>query len=165
MIITGSVYKIKPNTNTDEIIPGRFLYKTDPEELAAHAFNDMIPEFQKAIKKTGIIVAGENFGCGSSREQAPIALKHTGVRAIIATSFARIFFRNALNIGLPVIELPNSSKNICQNDKLKINFEKGIIENLSKGKTYTFQSLPKWINDMIDAGGYINWSLQNKSID
>ena len=162
MIITGSSYCFKDHINTDEIIPGRYLSLNSPDQLASHAFADTHQEFREQITKTGIIVAGDNFGCGSSREQAAICLKHAGVQAIIARSFARIFFRNAINVGIPVIETAEASLSIKDGDELIINMKSGIIENLATNKTYKFHSLPDWMIDMIESGGYIKWSQKNK---
>jgi 3-isopropylmalate/(R)-2-methylmalate dehydratase small subunit len=158
MILTGSAICFKDNINTDEIIPGRYLSINDPNQLAHHTFEDIHPNFLENMKKITIIVAGKNFGCGSSREQAPVCLKHAGVQAIIAESFARIFFRNAINIGLPVVELSKATKNINQDDKLKIHMKSGIIENFSTQNKHKFHQLPEWMLEMIDAGGYISWS-------
>lgn len=163
MIIKGNTIILHDNINTDEIIPGRYLSINDPDELAKSTFADTIPSFQKIIKKTGIIVAGNNFGCGSSREQAAICLKYSGVKAIIAQSFARIFFRNALNLGLPVIEIPDAIEILNSNDKLTIQLNEGIIKNETSQKQYQFQPLPDWMLEMIEAGGYIVWS-KNKSL-
>ena len=162
MIIKGITIILHDNINTDEIIPGRYLSINEPEELATHTFVDTIPNFHENIKKTGIIVAGNNFGCGSSREQAAICLKYSNVKAIIAQSFARIFFRNAINLGLPVIELPDACQIINTNDKLTILLNEGIIKNQTTQKQYHFKPLPNWMLVMIEAGGYIPWST-NKS--
>jgi len=158
MIINGNTIILHDNINTDEIIPGRYLSIPDPDELAKHAFADTIPKFQEIIKKTGIIVAGHNFGCGSSREQAAICLKHSGVKAIIAQSFARIFFRNAINLGIPIIEIPDAPQCFNSNNKLTIFLKQGIIKNETSQQQYQFQPLPAWMLEMIEAGGYIAWS-------
>ena len=160
MIITGSSLILEDNINTDEIIPGRYLSLIDPNKLASHVFEDIHPDFLNKIRKTGIIVAGINFGCGSSREQAAISLKYAGVKAIVAQSFARIFFRNALNIGLPLIEIADTKKIINPDDKLQIHIDKGIIDNISTNKKHGFQTLPEWMQEMIETGGYIPWSLK-----
>lgn len=162
MKITGAAYCFTDHINTDEIIPGRYLSLTSPDQLAYHAFADTHQEFREQITKTGIIVAGDNFGCGSSREQAAICLKQAGVQAIIAHSFARIFFRNAINVGIPVIETAEAKQRIKDGDELRINMKTGIIENLTTNKTFIFHSLPKWMIDMIEYGGYIRWSQKNK---
>ncbi len=158
MIINGKTIMLHSNINTDEIIPGRYLSINDSDELATHTFADTLPNFQETIKKTGIIVAGNNFGCGSSREQAAICLKFCGVRAIIAQSFARIFFRNGINLGLPVIEIPDATQIINPNDKLTILLNEGFIKNQTSQKQYQFQILPIWMLEMIEVGGYITWS-------
>jgi 3-isopropylmalate/(R)-2-methylmalate dehydratase small subunit len=158
MIIKGNTIILQDNINTDEIIPGRYLSINDPDELAKHTFIDKIQDFQGTIKKTGIIVAGDNFGGGSSREQAAICLKYSNVKAIIAQSFARIFFRNAINLGLPVIEIPDATKIFNSNDRLIIHLNEGIIKNQRSLHQYQFQPLPDWMLEMIEAGGYISWS-------
>ncbi len=158
MIIKGNTTILHDNINTDEIIPGRYLSINNPDELATHTFADTLPNFRDIIKKTGIIVAGNNFGCGSSREQAAISLKYSGVKAIIGLSFARIFFRNAINLGLPVIEIPNDTQIIDSNDRLIIHLNEGLIKNQTSQQQYQFQPLPDWMLEMIEAGGYIAYS-------
>ena len=160
MIITGKAFCLGDHINTDEIIPGRYLSLIQPEDLAQHAFADTIPTFSKNIQNTPIIVAGHNFGCASSREQAAICLKYAGVTAIIACSFARIFFRNAINIGLPVIEAPTASAAINDNDELKIRMDTGSIKNITTNKHWTIPPLQPWMIAMIKAGGYIPWYLK-----
>jgi 3-isopropylmalate/(R)-2-methylmalate dehydratase small subunit len=160
MIITGKAVCLGDNINTDEIIPGRYLSLTQPEDLAHYAFIDTLPRFTKILSNASIIVAGQNFGCGSSREQAVICLKYAGVKAILAHSFARIFFRNAINIGLPVIESSAAVAAIKNNDQLEINMETGSIENISTYKHWEVPTLPSWMIAMINAGGYIPWMLK-----
>jgi 3-isopropylmalate/(R)-2-methylmalate dehydratase small subunit len=160
VILTGKAFCLGDHINTDEIIPGRYLSLIHPDDLAKHAFADTIPTFKRQIQKTSIIVAGHNFGCGSSREQAAICLKYAKVTAIIAHSFGRIFFRNAINIGLPVIEAPASSVAINNNDQLKIKMDTGIIKNITTKKHWMIPPIPTWMIAMIEAGGYIPWILK-----
>ena len=161
MIIKGKVLKYGDDINTDVIFPGRYLAITDPKEMAEHAMEDLDKDFLKKLKEANIIVAGKNFGCGSSREQAATCLKYAGVKAIVAKSFARIFFRNAINQGIPIIETKEAVDNIDEGDEIEIDTEKGIIKNLTKGTGFSFTSLPPFIQDIIDAGGLIN-SLKKK---
>ena len=153
MIIKGKAWKFKDNINTDVIIPARYLNTSAPKELALHCMEDYDSEFVKKINQGDIIVAGRNFGCGSSREHAPIALKAAGVSCIIAQSFARIFFRNAINIGLPIFESEEIADQCSDGDLLKVDTAKGIIENINKGKTYKLNSLPEFIQNIISLGG------------
>ncbi|MCD6236337.1 MAG: 3-isopropylmalate dehydratase small subunit [Thermoplasmata archaeon] len=161
MIIKGKVLKYGDDINTDVIFPGRYLAITDPKEMAEHAMEDLDKDFLKKLKEANIIVAGKNFGCGSSREQAATCLKYAGVKAIVAKSFARIFFRNAINQGIPIIETKEAVDNIDEGDEIEIDTENGTINNLTKGKSFSFTSLPPFIQDIIDAGGLIN-SLKKK---
>ncbi|MBE9593334.1 MAG: 3-isopropylmalate dehydratase small subunit [Proteobacteria bacterium] len=153
MIIKGKVWKFKDNIDTDAIIPARYLNTSDPKELALHCMEDYDSEFVKKMDKGDIIVAGRNFGCGSSREHAPIALKAAGVSCIIAQSFARIFFRNAINIGLPIFESEEIAVQCSEGDLLKVDTAKGIIENINEGKTYKLDPLPAFIQNIISLGG------------
>ncbi|HAJ33071.1 MAG TPA: 3-isopropylmalate dehydratase small subunit [Candidatus Atribacteria bacterium] len=153
MIIKGKVWKFKDNIDTDVIIPARYLNTSLPKELALHCMEDYDAEFVKKIDQGDIIVAGRNFGCGSSREHAPIALKAAGVSCIIAPSFARIFFRNAINIGLPIFESEEIADQCSEGDLLKVDTAKGIIENINKGKTYQLNPLPAFIQNIISLGG------------
>lgn len=143
--------------DTDAVIPGRFLVLNTPEELAAHAFEGVRPDFAENVKENDIIVAGSNFGCGSSREHAPLALKGTKVGCVIAKSFARIFFRNAINIGVPLLECADTDS-IDENDKLKVDISTGVIENLSKGKKYQATPLPDFVREIVNAGGLIEYT-------
>ena len=161
MIIKGKVLKYGDDINTDVIFPGRYLAITDPKEMAEHAMEDLDKDFLKKLKEANIIVAGKNFGCGSSREQAATCLKYAGVKAIVAKSFARIFFRNAINQGIPIIETKEAVDNIDEGVEIEIDTEKGIIKNLTKGTSFLFTPLPPFIQDIIDAGGLIN-SLKKK---
>lgn len=157
MRIKGKVHKFGDNVNTDEIIPARYLNIREPEELAKHCMEDIDKEFTKKIDKGDLIVAGKNFGCGSSREQAPLVIKTAGVSCVVAKSFARIFYRNAINIGLPIFEI-REVEDIRQNDLLEISPEKGEIKNLTRNKTYRTQSFPEFIQEIISAGGLMKWA-------
>lgn len=154
MLIRGKVIKYGDDINTDVIFPGRYLEITVPEEMAKHAMEDLDTNFLEKVKEANIIVAGKNFGCGSSREQAATCLKYTGIDAIIAKSFARIFFRNAINQGLLVIECRDTDE-INDGDKLEINVDDGIINNLSNGKKFEFKPMPKFLMEIIKNGGLI----------
>ena len=149
----GRVHKYQDNVDTDVIIPARYLNTKDHAELASHCMEDIDPDFVKNVKPGDIIVAGENFGCGSSREHAPIAIKASGVSCVIATTFARIFYRNAINIGLPILECPEASKGIEDGDQVEVDFAKGEIRNVTKNETYTAAPFPEFIRGIINAGG------------
>ncbi len=153
MIIKGKVWKFKDNIDTDVIIPARYLNTSDPKELALHCMEDYDSEFVKKINQGDIVVAGRNFGCGSSREHAPIALKEAGVSCIIAKSFARIFFRNAINIGLPIFESEEIIDQCSEGDLLEVDTVRGIIKNINKDKTYKLNPLPAFIQNIISLGG------------
>jgi len=153
MIIKGKVWKFKDNVDTDVIIPARYLNTSDPKELALHCMEDCDSEFVKKINQGDIIVAGRNFGCGSSREHAPIALKAAGVSCIIAQSFARIFFRNAINIGLPIFESEEIADQCSEGDFLKVDTAKGMIKNINKDRAYKLNPLPAFIQNIISLGG------------
>jgi 3-isopropylmalate/(R)-2-methylmalate dehydratase small subunit len=155
MKIKGSAIKFGNNVDTDVILPGKYLTLVDPNELAKHALESLDPTFPEKAKKGIILVGGKNFGCGSSREQAPLALKYAGVKCVLAESFARIFFRNAINIGLPVIECKGISKAVETGDKLTVDFEAGKIENISKGKKFQVEKLPPFIIEILVDGGLI----------
>ena len=155
--ITGKVWNFGANIDTDVIIAARYLNSSDPEHLAKYVMEDADPEFPKKLKKGDIIVAGENFGCGSSREHAPIALKAAGVAAVVAPSFARIFYRNAFNMGLPIFELPESLE-IKEGEVISINLDNGEITNKTTNKTYTFTPIPDFMQELIAAGGLINFA-------
>lgn len=157
--IEGKVWKFGDNIDTDVIIPGRYLRTFSLDDLAAHVMEGIDPKFAKNVQKGDIIVADWNFGCGSSREQAPVALKHAGVSAIVAKSFARIFYRNAINIGLPVIVADVDAKN---EDVLKINLEKGIIENLTTNKTFKIEPFKKFMLDILKDEGLVSHYLKTK---
>lgn len=153
----GTVFKYGDNVDTDVIIPARYLNSSDPAELATHCMEDIDTEFIKKVKKGDIIVARKNFGCGSSREHAPIAIKAAGVSCVIAETFARIFYRNAINIGLPIIECPEASQNIDNGDEVEIDFDTGVITNLTKNRTYKGQAFPEFMQKIIASEGLINY--------
>jgi len=165
VIIKGKVWKFKDNIDTDVIIPARYLNTSDPKELALHCMEDYDFEFVKKINQGDIIVAGRNFGCGSSREHAPIALKTAGVSCIIAQSFARIFFRNAINIGLPIFEFEGIADQCSEGDLLEVDTVRGIIKNINKDKTYKSNPLPAFIQNIISLGGlreYVKEELKRR---
>ena len=161
MILRGKVYKYGANVNTDEIIPARYLNTSEPSELAKHCLEDIDKDFVGKVSPGDIIVASDNFGCGSSREHAPIAIKAAGVSVVIAASFARIFFRNALNIGLPILESPQAAKAISDGDEVEVDFDKGIVKNISKNEVYTSQAFPEFMQKIINAGGLMGY-IKNK---
>jgi len=155
MKVTGPAIKFGKNIDTDVILPGKYLVLVDPDDLAKHALEGLDPNFPEKAKKGVIIVGGKNFGCGSSREQASLALKYAGVKCVIADSFARIFFRNAINIGLPVIEQKGISAAVENGDELTVDFEAGTVKNLSKGKSFQVAKLPPFILEILSDGGLI----------
>lgn len=151
----GKVFKYKDDVDTDVIIPARYLNTPNAQELAMHCMEDIDPEFVKNVKKGDIIVAGWNFGCGSSREHAPLSIKTCGVGCVIAKSFARIFYRNSINIGLPIIECEKAAEEINSGDKVSIDFDTGIIFDETTNKTYQAQPFPPFIQNIIDKGGLL----------
>jgi 3-isopropylmalate/(R)-2-methylmalate dehydratase small subunit len=155
--IKGKVWNFGANIDTDIIIAARYLNSSDPEHLAKYVMEDADPDFPKKLNRGDIIVAGENFGCGSSREHAPIALKAAGVAAVVAPSFARIFYRNAFNMGLPIFELPESLE-IKEGQEISINLDAGEITNLTTNKTYKFIPIPPFMQELIASGGLINYA-------
>ena len=155
MTAQGTVFKYGDNVDTDVIIPARYLNIADPKELASHAMEDIDTEFVKNVKPGDIIVANKNFGCGSSREHAPRVLKDNGVACVIAASFARIFYRNAFNIGLPILECEEAADEINANDEVSVDFDTGIITDITTGKTYKAQPFPPFIQNIIKAGGLL----------
>lgn len=157
----GKVYKYGDNVDTDVIIPARYLNVPDPAELAKHCMEDIDIEFAKKVNEGDIIVANKNFGCGSSREHAPIAIKACGVSCVIAETFARIFYRNAINIGLPIIECPEAAKAIEAGDEVEIDFDSGMIYDKTKGTEYVGQAFPEFMQKIIEAEGLINY-INNK---
>lgn len=157
----GKVIKYGDNIDTDVIIPARYLNAYSPEELAAHCMEDIDKDFVNKVEAGDIMVGGANFGCGSSREHAPIAIKASGISCVIAESFARIFFRNAINIGLPILECPEASKDIDEGDVVSINFDTGVITNETKNKTYQSAAFPPFMQELINAGGLVKY-IQSK---
>ena len=153
----GTVIRYEDNVDTDVIIPARYLATSDPAELAKHCMEDIDPDFGKKIKKGDIIVAGKNFGCGSSREHAPIAIKASGISVVIAETFARIFYRNAINIGLPIVECKEASENIKNGDTVSVDFNTGIITDETTGRTFKGQAFPPFMQKIIDDGGLVNY--------
>ena len=149
----GIVHRYGDHVDTDVIIPARYLATQNPKELAAHCMEDIDKDFAKKCRPGDLIVAGWNFGCGSSREHAPIAIKASGVSCVIAKTFARIFYRNAINIGLAILECPEASENIQSGDEVAIDFDTGLITNLTKGETYQANPFPAFIKEIIQAGG------------
>ena len=155
MILEGKVFKYGDNVDTDVIIPARYLNTADPKELAAHCMEDIDPAFIGKVKQGDIMVAERNFGCGSSREHAPVAIKASGISCVVADSFARIFYRNAINIGLPLLELGPDAQSIKAGDVLKVDLDAGTVENTSSGKIYQAQPLPGFVQEIALAGGLI----------
>ena len=157
----GRVFKFGDNVDTDVIIPARYLNSSDPAELAQHCMEDIDAEFIKKVKKGDIIVADKNFGCGSSREHAPIAIKAAGVSCVIADTFARIFYRNAINIGLPILECPAAAAAIKDGDVVEVNFDDGIITDKTTGETFKGQAFPEFMQKIIKAEGLVNYLNSN----
>ena len=151
MKASGTVFKYGDNVDTDVIIPARYLNSSDPKELAGHCMEDIDKDFVSQVKEGDLIVADKNFGCGSSREHAPIAIKAAGVSCVIAETFARIFYRNAINIGLPIIECPEASRGIEKGDKVEVDFDTGVITNKTKGTTFQGQAFPEFMQKIIKA--------------
>jgi 3-isopropylmalate/(R)-2-methylmalate dehydratase small subunit len=158
MKLKGKVFKYGADVNTDVIIPARYLNVSDPAELAAHCMEDIDADFLKTVQPGDIIMATTNFGCGSSREHAPLAIKAAGVSCVIAASFARIFFRNAINIGLPLLECAEAVANTDAGDILELDLEKGKIKNVTNGKTFTAKPYPAFMSELISAGGLIEYT-------
>ena len=152
----GRVFKYGDNVDTDVIIPARYLAISDPKELAEHCMEDIDKEFVHKVKPGDIMVANKNFGCGSSREHAPLVIKVSGISCVIAETFARIFYRNAINIGLPIIECPEAAKDIQDKDEVEVDFDSGVITNVTKGESYTAQPFPDFIKDIINKNGLLN---------
>lgn len=152
----GTVHKYGNNIDTDVIIPARYLNTANHKELASHCMEDIDKEFVNKVQAGDIMVGGANFGCGSSREHAPIAIKESGISCVIAKTFARIFYRNAINIGLPILECPAASEGIEAGDEVVIDFDSGIIENKTKGESYKAQPFPEFIKEIIREGGLLN---------
>ncbi|MGI6667996.1 MAG: 3-isopropylmalate dehydratase small subunit [Acetivibrionales bacterium] len=163
MRIQGKAIKYGDNVDTDVIIPARYLNTSDPAELASHCMEDLDPGFAGRVQKGDIMVAGKNFGCGSSREHAPIAIKSSGISCVIAVTFARIFYRNAINIGLPIIECPEAAESIADGDRLEVDFDTGTITNLTSGDTYKWTPFPEFMQKIIAADGLANYVKQRIS--
>lgn len=158
----GYAIKYGDNVDTDVIIPARYLNSSDPAELALHCMEDIDKDFVNKVKKGDIMVGGKNFGCGSSREHAPIAIKASGISCVIAETFARIFYRNSINIGLPIMECPEASREIKEGDEVEVDFDSGIITDKTTGKTYKGQAFPPFMQKIINAEGLINYINGNK---
>lgn len=156
------IYKYKDNVDTDVIIPARYLNSFDAKELASHAMVDIDPTFASTVEKGDIIVAGQNFGCGSSREHAPLCLKTAGVKCVIAKSFARIFYRNSINIGFPIMGCEEAADKIEKGDEVEVDFSTGVITNKTKNETYQSQPFPEFLQKMIDADGLVNYVNSKK---
>jgi len=156
MLLRGKVWRFGNDINTDAIIPARYLNTSDPQELARHVMEDADKDFPSKVRPGDIIVAGKNFGCGSSREHAPIAIKAAGIQAVVAKSFARIFYRNAFNIGLPIFELPEADL-IKEGDEIEIDADTGIIRNITKSEEYKTKPIPPFMQELVKAGGLIEW--------
>ena len=154
----GFVHRYGDNVDTDVIIPARYLNTASHEELAAHCMEDIDKEFVHNVKPGDIIVAGKNFGCGSSREHAPIAIKASGISCVIAPTFARIFYRNSINIGLAILECPEAAAGIEAGDEVEVDFDSGIIRNLTRGTTFKGQAFPEFMQKLIAAGGLVNYT-------
>ena len=161
MIFNGKAIKYGDNVDTDVIIPARYLNTSDPRELASHCMEDIDKDFTKNVVAGDIMVGGANFGCGSSREHAPIAIKNSGISCVIAKTFARIFFRNAINIGLAILECPEASENIEAGDEVSIDFDSGIITNITKNETYKAEPFPEFVKKIISSDGLMN-SIKNR---
>jgi len=163
MKLTGTVWKYGDNVDTDAIIPARYLNVSTPEELARHCMEDIDPEFAGAVQPGDIIVGGENFGCGSSREHAPLAIKGAGVACVIAKSFARIFYRNGINVGLPILECPEVVEETEKGDRLAVDLRAGTITNLRTRRTYQMSPFPAFIMGIIQAGGLVLYTRERMS--
>jgi 3-isopropylmalate/(R)-2-methylmalate dehydratase small subunit len=162
MILKGKVHKFSDDINTDDIIAAKYLVSTDAQELGKHCMETISPDFSQAVSPGDIIVAGRNFGCGSSREHAPLAIKGCGVCAVIAKSFAAIFFRNAINIGLPFLESQDVDK-INHGDMIEIDLSSGIIKNITQDKNYKTQAFPEFLQQIVESGGLINYIMKKAS--
>ena len=157
----GTVFKYGDNVDTDVIIPARYLAIADKKELAEHCMEDIDKDFVKNVKPGDIMVANKNFGCGSSREHAPMVIKESGISCVIAETFARIFYRNAINIGLPIVECPEAAKDIQAGDEVEVDFDSGVITDITTGKTYKGQPFPEFMQRIIKAEGLVNY-INNK---
>jgi 3-isopropylmalate/(R)-2-methylmalate dehydratase small subunit len=160
----GQAWKFGENLNTDEIIPARYNLTIEPKELAKNVFCEIKPDYAKFVKPGDVVVAGNNFGCGSSREHAPVAIKGSGAACVIAASYARIFFRNAINIGLPILESPEAAAEISEGDELEVDPSAGIIHDRTSGKDYQARPLPPFVLKIAEAGGIVNF-LKNHDLE
>ena len=160
MTVEGKAYKYGDNVDTDVIIPARYLNSSDPGHLKAHCMEDIDPTFAESVAEGDIMVAGENFGCGSSREHAPVAIKASGISLVIASGFARIFYRNSINVGLPIMECPEASSKINAGDVVRADFDTGLITDITTGETFTARPFPEFIKKIIDAGGLVPYTGQ-----
>lgn len=158
MAMQGRIWKYGDNIDTDVIIPARYLNMSTAEELAEHCMEDLDPVFAQAVQPGDVVVAGENFGCGSSREHAPLAIKGAGVSCVVARSFARIFYRNAINVGLPILESPAAAEDAESGHQLEIDLESGRIRNLTTGAVYQAEPYPSFMMEIIDAGGLVQYT-------
>jgi len=161
-MIKGTVHKYGDNVDTDVIIPARYLNTPDAKELAAHCMEDIDAEFAGRVRQGDIVVAGRNFGCGSSREHAPIAIKASGVACVVAESFARIFYRNALNIALPILECPDAARAIASGDEVSVDIESGEIADLTTGERFAAEPFPPFMQELIKAGGLVAYLRSRK---
>jgi 3-isopropylmalate/(R)-2-methylmalate dehydratase small subunit len=162
VIITGTIYKFGDDVNTDEIIPARYLNTSDPKELASHVMEDADPEFPGKVKPGDILVAGKNFGCGSSREHAPIAIKAAGIGCVVAESYARIFYRNAFNIGLTIMECPAATAEAQTGHVLRVDTTSGQITNITLDRAYASKAIPPFMQELIAAGGLMEYVQKGK---
>ncbi|MFA5339198.1 MAG: 3-isopropylmalate dehydratase small subunit [Candidatus Omnitrophota bacterium] len=160
MILKGKTWKFGNDINTDEIIPAKYLVSVDPKVLGENCMDGITPGFSKKISAGDIIVGGKNFGCGSSREHAPLAIKGSGISCVIADSFARIFYRNSINIGLPIFECPEAAKSIEEGDEVEVDASTGLIRNLTKNKKYQAKPMPAFMQELIGAGGLMKWVVK-----
>lgn len=164
MLIRGRTWRFGNNIDTDAIIPARYLNTSDPGELAKHIMEDADKDFPVKVKAGDVIVAGKNFGCGSSREHAPIAIKAAGIQAVVAKSFARIFYRNAFNIGLPIFESEAASEAVKEGDEIEIDADKGVIRNLTTNAEYKANPIPPFMQELIASGGLVEWTKRKLAI-
>jgi len=158
MKVNGKVYKYGDNVDTDVIIPARYLNTADPDQLKLHCMEDIDIDFAKTVQPGDIMVAGKNFGCGSSREHAPISIKASGISLVIAADFARIFYRNSINTGLPILECPEAAERISAGDSIEVDFDTGVITNTTKNESYQAKAFPEFIKNIINAGGLVEYT-------
>ena len=163
MKVKGLVHKYADNVDTDVIIPARYLNSSDPEHLRQHCMEDIDSGFSSRVSEGDIMVAGKNFGCGSSREHAPVAIKASGIALVIAEDFARIFYRNSINVGLPILECPEAARAVQAGDELEVDFDTGVIKDLTLGQTWQARPFPEFIKNIIDAGGLLDYTRKKLS--